>query len=62
MLEIKAMIIPLLQNFHLEPIDYLKDIQIKVDMTIQPAHPIRMKFIPIQNVEASEMKADSIRS
>jgi len=62
MLEIKAMIIPLLQNFYLEPIDYLKDIQIKADLILRPAHPIRMKFIPIQNVEASEMKADSIRS
>ncbi|XP_070167211.1 cytochrome P450 4C1-like [Polyergus mexicanus] len=47
LLELKAMIAPLVHNFYLEPIDYLKDIRLRFDMIIRPSHPVHIKFIPI---------------
>ncbi|XP_072762553.1 uncharacterized protein [Anoplolepis gracilipes] len=47
MLELKAMIASLVHNFYLEPVEYLKDVQLKVDIIIRPSHPVHMKFIPI---------------
>ncbi|XP_025267617.1 cytochrome P450 4C1 isoform X1 [Camponotus floridanus] len=48
MLEMKALIAPLVYNFYLEPIDYLKDIQLKFDIILRPSHPVHLKFIPIK--------------
>ncbi|XP_011858656.1 PREDICTED: cytochrome P450 4C1-like isoform X2 [Vollenhovia emeryi] len=45
MLEMKAMIAPLIHNFYLEPIDYLKNVRINVDILLRPSHPLRVKFI-----------------
>ncbi|KAL6420611.1 hypothetical protein ACFW04_014644 [Cataglyphis niger] len=47
LLELKAMIAPLVHNFYLEPIDCLKNIRLKYDLIIRPAHPVYIKFIPI---------------
>ncbi|XP_070168055.1 cytochrome P450 4C1-like [Polyergus mexicanus] len=47
LLEMKAMIAPLVHNFYLEPIDYLKDIRLKFHVLIRPSHPVHIKFIPI---------------
>ncbi|XP_077274027.1 cytochrome P450 4C1-like isoform X2 [Temnothorax americanus] len=47
MLELKAMIAPLVHNFYLEPIDYLKNLRMQVDLVLRPAHPLRVKFIPV---------------
>ncbi|XP_070168058.1 cytochrome P450 4C1-like [Polyergus mexicanus] len=47
LLEMKAMIAPLVHNFYLEPIDYLKNIQLKFHLLICPSHPVHIKFIPI---------------
>ncbi|XP_050454196.1 cytochrome P450 4C1-like [Cataglyphis hispanica] len=47
LLEMKAMIASLVHNFYLEPINYLKDIQLKFDIIIRPCHPVYIKFIPI---------------
>ncbi|KAL6418327.1 hypothetical protein ACFW04_012207 [Cataglyphis niger] len=47
LLELKAMIAPLIHNFYLEPIDHLKDIRLRADMIIRPFHPVHIKFIPI---------------
>lgn len=47
LLELKAMIAPLVSNFYLEPVDYLKDIRLKFDLIIRPSHPVRVRFIPI---------------
>ncbi|EFN68668.1 Cytochrome P450 4C1 [Camponotus floridanus] len=47
LLEMKAMIAPLVHNFYLEPVEHLKDVRLKTDMIIRPSHPIHMKFIPI---------------
>ncbi|EFN68648.1 hypothetical protein EAG_01219, partial [Camponotus floridanus] len=43
LLEMKAMIAPLIHNFFLEPIDYLKDIQMKAGIVLRFS-PIRIKF------------------
>ncbi|XP_032666228.1 cytochrome P450 4C1-like [Odontomachus brunneus] len=48
MLEMKAMIATLVRNFYLEPIDYLKDMQITADLILQPNHPLRVRFVPIE--------------
>lgn len=48
MLELKAMIAPLVHSFYLEPIDNLKDIKIKSDLVIRPFQPINIKFVPIE--------------
>jgi len=44
----KAMIAPLVHNFYLEPVEYLKNIRMKADMIIRPSHPVHIKFIPIK--------------
>ncbi|XP_076647597.1 cytochrome P450 4C1 [Halictus rubicundus] len=49
MFELKAVVGSLLYNFELEPVDYLKDMLITSDLVIRPAHPVRTKFIPIEN-------------
>ncbi|CAL1684726.1 unnamed protein product [Lasius platythorax] len=46
-MQLKAFIAPLIHNFYLEPIDYLKDLRIKPDLMLRPTHPIRVKFVPI---------------
>ncbi|KMQ91109.1 cytochrome p450 4c1 [Lasius niger] len=48
MLELKAMVAPLVHNFYLEPVDYLKDVRLRADIIIRPSHPVRMRFIPIR--------------
>nr|NP_001352304.1 cytochrome P450 4C1-like [Cyphomyrmex costatus] len=47
MLEMKAIIASLIHNFYLEPIDYLKDLRMEVDLVLRPAHPLRVRFVPI---------------
>ncbi|KAL6256425.1 hypothetical protein P5V15_012538 [Pogonomyrmex californicus] len=47
LLEMKSIITSLIYNFYLEPIEYLKDIPFIADITIRPAYPFRLKFIPI---------------
>ncbi|XP_071578154.1 cytochrome P450 4C1-like isoform X1 [Temnothorax nylanderi] len=53
MLEMKAMIAPLVHNFCLEPIDYLKNLRMQVDLVLRPAQPLRVKFIPVYKTKAS---------
>ncbi|XP_071570996.1 cytochrome P450 4C1-like isoform X2 [Temnothorax nylanderi] len=53
MLEMKAMIAPLIHNFYLEPIDYLKNLQMQVDIVLRPVQPLRVKFIPVCKTNAS---------
>ncbi|XP_025266590.1 cytochrome P450 4C1-like isoform X1 [Camponotus floridanus] len=48
LLELKAMIAPLVHNFYLEPVEGLKDIQLKTDIILRPSHPVHMRFIPIK--------------
>ncbi|XP_071578167.1 cytochrome P450 4C1-like isoform X4 [Temnothorax nylanderi] len=45
-LEMKAMIAPLVHNFYLKPIDYLKNLRPKLDLVIR-VDQLRVKFIPI---------------
>ncbi|XP_011066201.1 PREDICTED: cytochrome P450 4C1-like [Acromyrmex echinatior] len=47
MMELKAIIATLIYNFYLEPIDYLKDLQFKTDLTSRVTQPIRTRFVPI---------------
>lgn len=47
LLEMKAMIVPLIHNFYLEPVDNLKDLQIHADLVLRPSHPLRVRFAPI---------------
>jgi len=47
LLQMKAMIVPLIYNFYLEPVDYLKNLRFQCDILLRPVHPIRVKFIPI---------------
>lgn len=47
MLELKAIIASLVYNFHLEPVDYLKDLTFMSDIVIRVTHPIRTRFVPI---------------
>ncbi|XP_072760393.1 cytochrome P450 4C1-like isoform X2 [Anoplolepis gracilipes] len=48
LLEMKAMIAPLVHNFYLEPVDYLKDLQMKTAIVLRPSHPVHIKFVPIK--------------
>ncbi|XP_025267883.1 cytochrome P450 4C1-like isoform X2 [Camponotus floridanus] len=47
LLEMKAIVAPLVHNFYLEPVEYLKNIQFKADIIIRPTHPVHVRFIPI---------------
>ncbi|XP_014484841.1 PREDICTED: cytochrome P450 4C1-like isoform X2 [Dinoponera quadriceps] len=46
LLELKALIAPVVYKFYLEPIDYLKDVSMKLDIVLRASRPIRMKIIP----------------
>ncbi|XP_020289625.1 cytochrome P450 4C1-like isoform X2 [Pseudomyrmex gracilis] len=48
MYEMKAIVAPLVHHFYLEPVDYLKNLKIKIDLILRPAHPVRVKFVPIK--------------
>ncbi|XP_012064252.1 PREDICTED: cytochrome P450 4C1-like [Atta cephalotes] len=48
LLEIKAIIVSLIHNFFLEPIDYLKNVRLVADLVIRPIDPHRIKFIPVK--------------
>ncbi|XP_036145805.1 cytochrome P450 4C1 [Monomorium pharaonis] len=47
LLEMKAMIAPLIHNFYIEPVDYLKDLRPIADFVFRPLNPLRLKFIPV---------------
>ncbi|XP_032690305.1 cytochrome P450 4C1-like isoform X2 [Odontomachus brunneus] len=47
MLELKAIIALLVHNFYLEPINYLKDMRINIDLVLRPNN-MKIKFVPIQ--------------
>ncbi|XP_039304259.1 cytochrome P450 4C1 isoform X4 [Solenopsis invicta] len=47
LLELKAIIAPLVHNFYLEPVDYLKDIRLSIDLVLRPFDTHHLKFIPI---------------
>ncbi|XP_067213620.1 cytochrome P450 4C1 [Linepithema humile] len=61
MLELKAIIAPLVHNFYLESVDYLKDVRFKSDLVIRPAHPVRVKFIPIDRNNSCEATTNSTK-
>ncbi|XP_018393738.1 PREDICTED: uncharacterized protein LOC108772664 [Cyphomyrmex costatus] len=46
MLELKAMAASLVHNFYLEPVDYLKNLSIQLDIVLRLSHPLRIKFVP----------------
>ncbi|XP_072762581.1 cytochrome P450 4C1-like [Anoplolepis gracilipes] len=48
LLELKATIASLVHNFYLEPVDYLKNMQLKTDLLLCPSRTVYMKFIPIK--------------
>lgn len=58
----KALIAPLVHNFYLEPIDYLKNIQLKFDMVIRASHPVHLRFLPIKCKQPFKTNADTARS
>ncbi|XP_020289256.1 cytochrome P450 4C1-like [Pseudomyrmex gracilis] len=47
LLEIKATLAFLIHNFYLEPVDYFKDTDVKMKVTLCPTYPIRIRFVPI---------------
>ncbi|XP_067210642.1 cytochrome P450 4C1-like [Linepithema humile] len=54
MMELKAIIAPLVYNFYLEPVDRLKDFRFRLDLVNRVMHPIRVKFIPIEQMQPFE--------
>lgn len=52
MLEMKAVIASLIHNFYFEPVDYLKDIRFMLDIVTRVAHPIRVRFVPIEHSQS----------
>ncbi|KAL6257984.1 hypothetical protein P5V15_011579 [Pogonomyrmex californicus] len=53
MLEMKAMIAPLIYNFYLEPVDYLKDLRFKMDIINRTVDPIRIRYIPVDRTQST---------
>ncbi|XP_011065179.1 PREDICTED: cytochrome P450 4C1-like isoform X3 [Acromyrmex echinatior] len=46
MLQMKMMVTSLIHHFYLEPVDYIKDVRLQVDLILHP-HPLRVRFVPI---------------
>ncbi|CAL1686784.1 unnamed protein product [Lasius platythorax] len=55
MLELKAITAPLLHNFYLEPVDYLKDLRHTMHIINRVTQPIRVRFVPIKRMQTSEV-------
>ncbi|XP_011701419.1 PREDICTED: cytochrome P450 4C1-like isoform X1 [Wasmannia auropunctata] len=53
MMQMKAMAAPLIHNFYLKPVDYLKNLRIEADFLLRPIHPFRIRFIPICRTDTS---------
>ncbi|XP_020289589.1 cytochrome P450 4C1-like [Pseudomyrmex gracilis] len=51
MYEMKAMIASLIHHFYIEPVDLLKNLKIKADLILRPAHPVHVKFVPIKKYQ-----------
>jgi len=45
----QALIAILMHNFHLEPVDSLKNLRLQADMLLTPIEPLRVRFVPICN-------------
>ncbi|XP_011701422.1 PREDICTED: cytochrome P450 4C1-like [Wasmannia auropunctata] len=52
MLELKAIMASLIHNFYLKPVDYIKDLRFMQDMVTRVAHPIRVRFVPIEHLQS----------
>ncbi|XP_018377499.1 PREDICTED: cytochrome P450 4C1-like [Trachymyrmex cornetzi] len=46
MLQMKMMVASLIHHFYLEPVDYIKDVRLQVDLVVHP-HPLRVRFVPV---------------
>ncbi|XP_018364292.1 PREDICTED: cytochrome P450 4C1-like isoform X2 [Trachymyrmex cornetzi] len=46
MLQMKMMVASLIHHFYLEPVDYIKDVRLQVDIVIRP-DPLRVRFVPV---------------
>ncbi|XP_011637635.1 cytochrome P450 4C1-like isoform X1 [Pogonomyrmex barbatus] len=57
MLEMKAIIAPLVYNFYLEPVDYLKDLRFVADFLNRVAHPVRVRCVPINRTPSTLFNA-----
>ncbi|KAL6259151.1 hypothetical protein P5V15_009072 [Pogonomyrmex californicus] len=56
MLEMKAIIAPLIYNFYLEPVDYLKDLRFKTDLVNRVTNPIRVRYVPVNRMPFTSFK------
>ncbi|XP_025262283.1 cytochrome P450 4C1-like isoform X2 [Camponotus floridanus] len=61
LLMMKAMIAPLIYNFYLEPVEYLKNIRLLLDLVMHPAHPVHIRFIPIKCKQPFKNNVDIAR-
>ncbi|XP_072761631.1 cytochrome P450 4C1-like [Anoplolepis gracilipes] len=59
MLELKAMVAPLVHKFYLEPVEYLRNVQLKSDIIIRPSQPVHVRFVPIRNKQSFEINTDA---
>ncbi|XP_066581157.1 cytochrome P450 4C1-like [Prorops nasuta] len=48
-LEMKCLVAYLLRNFHIGPVDRIKDIVFMADLVLRASHPLRVKFTPIKH-------------
>ncbi|XP_025265743.1 cytochrome P450 4C1-like isoform X2 [Camponotus floridanus] len=61
LLMMKAIIAPLIHNFYVEPVEYLKNIRLLLDLVIHPAHPVHIRFIPIEYKQPFKNNMDIAR-
>ncbi|KAG5332899.1 CP4C1 protein, partial [Acromyrmex charruanus] len=61
MLEMKTMIASVIHNFYLEPIDYLKHVQLQTDITLCPTQSLRIRFISIHKINAIKYRFNICR-
>ncbi|KYQ51354.1 Cytochrome P450 4C1 [Trachymyrmex zeteki] len=46
MLQMKMIAASLIHHFYLEPVDYIKDVRLQIEIVIHP-HPLRVRFVPV---------------
>ncbi|EFN65788.1 Cytochrome P450 4C1, partial [Camponotus floridanus] len=62
LLEMKTIIAPLVCNFYLEPVDYLKDLEMKTALVLRPSHPVRIRFVPIECEQLETFETNTSRT
>ncbi|XP_026829047.1 cytochrome P450 4C1-like isoform X2 [Ooceraea biroi] len=55
MMEMKVVVAFLVHKFYLEPMQRAADVRLTGNIILRPAHPVRVKFVPVQGAHATKV-------